>query len=79
MSFWNEKEAKRLFQKLPFYNTFIEKARVKHLKNIDLLHKIPFYDELNIKQKYQKHLKNMQEVISNWNNRLKRSFSSIRS
>ena len=25
MSFWDEKEAKRLFQKLPFYNVPIEK------------------------------------------------------
>ena len=48
MSFWNEKEATRLFQKLPFYNTFIEKPKIKHLKNIDLLHELPFYDELSI-------------------------------
>ena len=26
----------------------IEKPRIKHLKNIDLLHELPFYDELNI-------------------------------
>ena len=25
MSFWDEKEAKPLFQKLPFYNVLIEK------------------------------------------------------
>ena len=48
MSFWDEKEAKRLFQKLPFYNIFIEKPRHKHLKNIDLLYELPFYDELSI-------------------------------
>ena len=40
MSFWDEKEAKRLFQKLPFYNVLIETS-----KNIDLLHELPFYDE----------------------------------
>ena len=32
MSFWDEKEAKILFQELPFYNTLIEKPRIKHLK-----------------------------------------------
>ena len=26
MSFWDEKEAKRLFQELPFYNVLIKKA-----------------------------------------------------
>ena len=47
MSFWNEKEAKR-FQMLPFYNVLIEKPKIKGLKNIDLLHELLFYDELNI-------------------------------
>ena len=47
MSFWNEKEIKRLFQELPFYNVLTEKPRIKHLKNIDLLHEIPFYDKLS--------------------------------
>ena len=42
MSFWGEKEAKRLFQKLPFYNAFIEKLRIKHLKNKYLLHELHF-------------------------------------
>ena len=50
MSFWDEKEAKRLLLELPFYNVPIEKPHIKHLKNIDLLHKLPFYDELSIKQ-----------------------------
>ena len=44
MIFRDEREAKRLFQKLPFYNSFIKKPRIKHLKNIDLLHELPFYD-----------------------------------
>ena len=48
MSLWNKKEAKRLFQILPFYNVLIEKPKFKGLKNIDLLHELPFYDELNI-------------------------------
>ena len=29
MSFWGDEEAKVLFEKLPFYNTFIEKPRIK--------------------------------------------------
>ena len=31
MSFWGDEEAKVLFEKLSFYNTFIEKPRVKHV------------------------------------------------
>ena len=50
MNFWDKKEAKRLFQKFSFYNTFIEKPKIKHLKNMDLLHELPFYDELNIEK-----------------------------
>ena len=42
MNFWDKKEAKRLFQKLPFYNVLIKKPRIKHLKNMDLLHELPF-------------------------------------
>lgn len=41
-------DKRRLFQELSFYNMFIEKPRIKHLKNIDLLHKLPFYEELSI-------------------------------
>ena len=37
MNFWDKKEAKRLFQKLSFYNTFDEKPCIKCLKT-DLLH-----------------------------------------
>ena len=33
MNVWNKKEAKELFQELPFYNTFIEMPRIKRLKN----------------------------------------------
>ena len=29
---------------------FIEKPRIKHLKNINLLHELPFYNKLSIKQ-----------------------------
>ena len=62
MSFWDEKEAKRLFQKLPFYKTFIEKPRIKLPKNIDLLQEISFYDEVST-EKTSKTF-NMQEVRS---------------
>ena len=48
MNFWEEKEAKGLFQELPFYNTFIEKPCIKRLKNTDLLYELPIYDEINI-------------------------------
>ena len=41
-------DAKRLFQILPFYNTFIEKPEIKKLFNLTLLQELPFYDELNI-------------------------------
>ena len=44
MKFWNEKEPKKLFQKIPFYNVLIE----KHQSNIDLLHELPFYNEIGV-------------------------------
>ena len=47
MSFRDEKEAKILFQKIFFYNALIEKPRINRLKNRDLLHQLPFYDELS--------------------------------
>ena len=55
-------DTKKLFQILPFYNAFIEKPKIKHLSNIELLLKLPFYDELSV-VKNQMHLKDMQEVI----------------
>ena len=48
MRFWDRKEAKSLFQKLLFYNVFIEKPKINHLSNIALLHELPFHDELNV-------------------------------
>ena len=48
MSFSGWKEAKWLFQEPPLYNTFIKIRRIKHLKNTDLMHKLPFYDKLSI-------------------------------
>ena len=39
---------KKIFQTLPFYNTFIEKPKIKKSSNIKLLQELPFYDELSI-------------------------------
>ena len=36
------------FKELPFYNKHIEKPKIKHLKNIDLLSEVPLYEELNV-------------------------------
>ena len=35
-------------KELPFYNKLIKKPRVKHLKNVDLIFELPFYEELNV-------------------------------
>ena len=50
MSFCDNKEIKGLFQRLPFYDIFIEIARIKHLKNMDLLHELPFCGEFHYDQ-----------------------------
>ena len=63
MGSWDEKEAKGLFQKLLLiYTNFClhlvnttEKSNITSLKIIDLLHEVPFYDDLNI-FKMSKHL-----------------------
>ena len=36
------------FKELPFYNTYIEKPKLKPLKNIDLLSELPFYEDLSV-------------------------------
>ena len=41
------------FQELPFYNLPIEKPYIKRLNNIDLLHEIPFPNELGILKTYK--------------------------
>ena len=38
----------RLFQILPFYHVLIEKPKIIHLSNIELLHELLFYDELSV-------------------------------
>ena len=47
-AFWNDKKPKILFQILPFYNVLIEKTKIKHLSNIELLHQLQSYDELSV-------------------------------
>ena len=42
---WDESE---IFKVLPFYNTFIERPKIKKLNNVQLLKEQPFYDELSI-------------------------------
>ena len=46
--FCNEKEAKKLFQILPFYNVLIERPKIMHLSKIELLNELPFYDDLSV-------------------------------
>ena len=48
MSFWDDKEARRLFKELPFYRTPTETPCIKQLNNIDMLRELPIYNELNI-------------------------------
>ena len=36
------------FKKLPLYKKYIEKPKIKRLKNIHLLSDLPFYEELNV-------------------------------
>ena len=36
------------FKGLRSYNKYIEKPKIKRLKNIDLLSELPFYEELNV-------------------------------
>ena len=43
-----KEKQKKFFQGLPFYTTLNEKPKITSLKNIDVLQKFPFYDELNI-------------------------------
>ena len=36
---WN---TRNLFQILPFYNTFIERLKIRKLSNLELLQELPF-------------------------------------
>ena len=75
-----------MFQKLPFKNfdALIEKPRIKHLRNIDLLHELPFYDELNIEKiskafkRYARNYKNDKMNLKDPSAQLKASKSSMK-
>ena len=41
-------DAVNYFKELPFYKKPIKKPKVKHLKNIDWLAELPFYEQLSI-------------------------------
>ena len=36
------------FKEVPFYNSFIEKPKIKRLTNINLLAELPFYEQLSV-------------------------------
>ena len=61
VSFWDEKETKRLFKELLFYNALILKPYIKRLNNIDMLRELPFYTELNI-AKISKAFQNIKNI-----------------
>ena len=41
-------DASKIFKILPFYDTYIERPRIKKLNNVELMKELPFYDELSI-------------------------------
>ena len=41
-------DANKILKILPFYDTYIEKPKVKKFNNVQLLKELPFYDELSI-------------------------------
>ena len=46
--FWRWQRNKKIVSRNSILKRVIEKPRIKHLKNIYLLHEIPFHDELSI-------------------------------
>ena len=42
---WDESE---IFRILPFYNSYIERPKIKKLRNAELFKELPFYDDLSI-------------------------------
>ena len=84
MSFWDEKEAKRLFQELLFHNVLIEKPLIKRLQNKDFLHELPFYYELSIvkiSQAFKRYARSDKIEMIDWKDslaKLRASKSSIK-
>ena len=48
MTVLSEIDIAERFRELPFYKKFIEKPKIKQLKNIDLLAELPFHKQLNV-------------------------------
>ena len=51
-----------------FFNASIEKPKIIHLKNVDLLAELPFYDQLNIiktDQAFKRHARSYKGEIVN--------------
>ena len=48
MTVLSEINSVNYFKELPFYNKSIEKPRIKHLTDINLLAELPFYKQLSI-------------------------------
>ena len=42
------KRSKKIVSRASILNVLIEKPHVKRLKTIDLLHELPFYDDLSL-------------------------------
>ena len=41
-------DSNKIFKILPFYDSYIDKPKVKKLNNVQLLKELPFYDRLSI-------------------------------
>ena len=48
MSSWNKIEKKNHLKNFLYTMFFMEKPKIKHLSNIELLHELPFFDELSV-------------------------------
>ena len=48
MSFSDENEIKGSLISQPFYNVIIEKPKINHVNNVNMLSELPCYDELHI-------------------------------
>ena len=44
-------DANKIFQLLRFYDSYIEKPKVKKLNNVKLMKELPFHDDLSIAKK----------------------------
>ena len=51
MTIYSKNDDVNYFKELPFYNEFIEKPKIKRLKNFDLLAELPFHGQLNKHEK----------------------------